>query len=64
MTGEEIEQAKSAIDQMSRIDMARLWRFHSGGHPYFREPLAVYFKTRFDSLGGFNPDISKAIGWG
>ena len=53
------------INAMSREEMCRLWRFAPSGHPYFDCKLPYYavFKTRFDALGGFSPEISKAIGW-
>lgn len=54
------------INAMSRIEMATLWRFAPSGHPYFdsSKPYYEIFKSRFDNLGGFSPEISKAIGWG
>lgn len=59
-----IAKQKSIIDGMSQLEMARLWRFAPSGHPYFdsQSPLSVYFKARFDTLGGFTPSISKALG--
>ena len=53
------------INSLSRIEMAFLWRFASLGHLYFRadKPYYEIFKKRFDELGGFNPTLSKAIGW-
>ena len=54
------------IDEMSQIEMAKLWRFAPNDHPYFDERLPFYekFKKRFDELGGMTPVISKSIGWG
>lgn len=53
------------INAMSREEMARLWRFAPPGHPYFdsSKPYWKIFVTRFDELGRFSPEISKAIGW-
>ncbi|MCK4498920.1 hypothetical protein KAU11_00310 [Candidatus Babeliales bacterium] len=53
------------INQMSQLEMARLWRFAPPGHLYFdtTKPFWNAFKNRFDDLGGFTPAISKAIGW-
>ena len=64
MEEKEIEEHKRRIDGMSRIDMARLWRFAPSGHTYFRNdlPLSEYFNARFNKLGGFTPGISKEIG--
>jgi len=52
------------INQMSQYDMASLWRHAPSGHPYFdsSKPYYEIFKKRFDSLGGFTPEISKSIG--
>ena len=52
------------INNMSQLEMARLWRFAPPGHFYFdtTKPFWNVFKNRFDDLGGFTPVISKAIG--
>jgi hypothetical protein len=54
------------INSMSRMEMARLWRFAPPGHPYFDSSLPYHeiFSKRFKELGGFSPEISKTIGWG
>ena len=64
LTPVEIELHKLRIDGMSHYEMAELWRFAPSGHPYFdkRLPIWEYFKARFDSLGGWTPEISKAVG--
>lgn len=64
MTPEEIQNHKDAIDGMTQMRMAELWRFAPSGHPYFdnRLPLFEYFEARFRSLGGMTPAVSKAIG--
>jgi len=53
------------INKMTRVEMARLWRFAESGHKYFdsSKPYYVIFKTRFSELGGFSPEISKEIGF-
>ena len=63
ITTELTDGQKAEIDGMSRISMCRLWRFAPPGHPYFdtTQPFYEYFKKRFDSLGGFSPEISKQI---
>lgn len=65
LTAEQIEAHKAAIDKMSHLEMARMWRFAPSGHPYFdsRYPLFNYFEARFKSLGGMTPEISKQLGW-
>lgn len=62
MIDEEVKKHKEAIDVMTQEEMARLWRFAPAGHPYFdnKLPLYDYFITRFK---GFNPELSKKIGW-
>jgi hypothetical protein len=51
-----------AINKMTHEEMAKLWRFGSSDHPYFRDGLFDIFKSRFDELGGMTPEISKKIG--
>ena len=65
MTKQEIREWKDKIDAMDRIEMCRLWRFSPAGHPLFVDdsPIYQYFQAKFNSLGGFSPKISKAIGW-
>ena len=65
LTEEQIEKMKGEIADMSQFEMCRLWRFAPSGHPYFDNTLPLYevFKTRFDSLGGFTPTISKQLGF-
>ena len=54
------------IQNMSHMDMCKLWRKAPSGHPYFDMTLS-YFKVFEDHLmghfGGFTPEISKEIGW-
>lgn len=61
-TEEEVEKLKAEIDQLSHVEMARLWRFAEPGHMFFRPPMGEYFKERFLKLGGMTPEISKMIG--
>ncbi len=59
--------SKEKVDQinsMTRIEMARAWRL--GGESWMfdkRLPYHKLFNERFKKLGGFNPSISKQIGW-
>lgn len=65
MTEEEIQKHKDDIDKLSRLEMARMWRFTPSGHVYFQYgPVQEHFDKRFKELGGFSPSISKKIGWG
>jgi hypothetical protein len=58
------EEHKAEIDAMTHLDMCSLWRFGKTGSWYFRGECGQYFSDRlFKHFGGFNPQISKAIGW-
>jgi len=65
MTAAEIQKHKEIIDKMSRVGMARRFRFDPVGSLYFdsTNPLHKYFAARFKALGGMTPEISKRIGW-
>lgn len=56
-------EMKNKIDQLSRIEMASMWRFEPLDSPYFEGATGSYFAKRFNSLGGWNPEISKLVGW-
>ena len=60
----ELQKHKNEIDKMSRLEMAGKIRFGESGHIYFTdETLYKYFTDRFNSLGGWSSEISKALGW-
>jgi hypothetical protein len=66
MSDQELAQHKAAIDKLTQMEMARLWRFtpSEANHPYFtNKALFEHFQARFKGMGGFTPAISKAIGW-
>lgn len=51
------------IDNMTREEMARRWRFAPLHDPIFSsKPHSDRFVKRFRSLGGMSPEISKRIG--
>lgn len=58
---------KTKIDQLSQIEMARIFRFAAPGeYPFFNtdyKELCDYFINRFRKMGGMTPEISKEIGW-
>jgi hypothetical protein len=58
-------QLQEQLESMTQYEMARMWRFHKGPHPYFdnTNPLSQRFTERFKELGGFTPEISKSLGW-
>ena len=60
-----INQEIKKINNMSRVEMAKLWRNAPSGHPYFDRSLPYFkvFEKRFQKLGGFSSKISKEIGW-
>ena len=62
MTDQE-QKTIEEINQMSRTEMASLWRYAPAGHPYFNrtKPFFKVFDERFKRLGEFTPAISKAI---
>lgn len=62
-TKEEVDQLENEIDYMTQMDMARLWSFAKPGNPIFRSDLPFFkrFEERFKVLGGFTPEISKAL---
>lgn len=51
-----------AINEMTHLEMANLWRYGPIGHVYFKTgPVFEAFNWRFAELGGFSPQISKEI---
>ena len=53
------------INNMSHIEMARLWRYAPNGHIYFdpSQPYFEVFEKRYNMFGGMTPEISKELGW-
>mgnify|MGYP000076622083 CR=1 FL=1 len=64
--GREIVANIKYINKLNHEQCCRLWRFAPSGHPYFDKTGEYwkFFKARFDSFGGFTPEMSKKIGWG
>lgn len=52
------------INNMSHVEMARLYRFAPWSHMYFDTSgaLAKHFSKRFKALGGMTSKVSKIIG--
>ena len=60
----DIESLKSKIDSMSHEELARIWRYGSSDNELLQGEAGDYFKKRlFDHFGGFNPTLSKGLGW-
>ena len=58
------DELKSEIDNLSHTEMASIWRFGDSNNIYFQGEVGDYFKDRlFKHFGGFNPSISKGLGW-
>ena len=66
-TKKEIEEALIKIQELDHSTMCSYWRFApKGTEIFFRSdlPTGEAFKDRlFNHFGGFNPDISKRVGW-
>jgi hypothetical protein len=56
-------EQKAQIDAMSQYELCRLWRFAKTGHPLISGDTGEYFAQRLKEMGGFTPEISKALGW-
>lgn len=63
-SNEEVEQLKKEIDNMTHEEMAKLWRFGDSSNKFLQGEVGKYFSDRlFNHFGGFNPLLSKKIGW-
>jgi len=61
---EELDKLKSEIDEMSHEQLAKLWRFGDSSDKRLQGDAGSYLKDRlFNHFGGFNPGLSKRIGW-
>jgi len=61
---EELTKLKNEIDEMSHEQLAKLWRFGDSSDKYLQGDAGSYLKDRlFNHFGGFNPNLSKRIGW-
>lgn len=59
-----LEELKSKIDKLSHRELAKIWRFGSSDNELLQGEAGKYFKDRlFNHFGGFNPSLSKGIGW-
>lgn len=60
----ELETLKAEIDKMSHEELARLWRFGKSEDKKLQGEAGEYTRDRlFKHFGGFNPTLSKRIGW-
>ena len=53
---------KEAIDALSHVAMARIWRFSPSSEPMIQGEAAHYFWERFQGLGGMTPEVREQIG--
>ena len=61
---ENIEKLKEDIDKMTHSELASLWRFGKSENKYLQGEAGEYLKDRlFNRFGGFNPSLSKNLGW-
>lgn len=61
---DDIDKLKEDIDNMSHEELASLWRFGKSENKYLQGEVGEYLKDRlFNHFGGFNPSLSKKIGW-
>ncbi len=59
-----LDELKAKIDKMTHEELAKLWRFGSSDNELFHGEAGKYFQDRlFNHFGGFNPSLSKGIGW-
>jgi len=54
---------RDQIDNMSHLEMCRVWRLGTSGDPLTTGPLRDYLSKRLQSFGGFTPDINRQLGW-
>lgn len=58
------KETKEKIENMSHQELASLWRFGKSENPLLQGLAGKYVKHRlFDHFGGFNPSLSKNLGW-
>ncbi len=52
------------IDNMTHYELCKLWRFGKSDNELFQGEKGEYLRDRlFNHFGGFNPEISKSLGW-
>lgn len=57
------DEIRTEIDGMSQQSIAQLIRFGASGNVLLTGRNYDYLMARFNSLGGWTPEISKAVGW-
>ncbi len=56
-------EQKERIDKMSQRELCAKWRFAPVGDPLLQGDTGDYFSKVLKERGGFNPEISKELGW-
>lgn len=62
----DIQRKIVEIENMTHIEMAHAWRHSPPGNEMF-DPMGPYYEVfakRWAEFGGWNPAVSKAVGWG
>ena len=58
-----IPKTVEEVEQMSRLELCRLWRFAPAGAFWRRgDPVSDAAEKRLETFGGFSAEISKQIG--
>lgn len=55
------DEQKNEIDAMSQFELCQRWLFAPIGDELFQGDAGDYFTKRLKELGGFTPEISKAL---
>jgi len=63
LTAAEKAALVAEINSMDLEQLARRYRFGEVGDPMFVGDVYTVFRDRFESLGGWTPELSNRIGW-
>ena len=56
-------EQKAKIDNMTQLELCKIWRFAPVGDSLLQGDTGDYFSKALKEKGGFTPEISKQIGW-
>jgi len=61
---EQLTEKIRKIDELPHVELCILWRFGKDDNELLQGLAGAYLRDRlFGHFGGFNPQISKQIGW-